>query len=40
MQEKFIIKDWVAQEKRYELVGVHGGISSAELSVPLILVDS
>jgi hypothetical protein len=27
MQGNHIIKDWLAQEKRYELIGVHGGVS-------------
>ncbi|MEW8525714.1 MAG: alkaline phosphatase family protein [Candidatus Thiodiazotropha endolucinida] len=39
MQENYTIKDWLAQEKRYDLVGVHGGLSSNELFVPLILME-
>ncbi|MEW7994780.1 MAG: alkaline phosphatase family protein [gamma proteobacterium symbiont of Clathrolucina costata] len=39
MQENHTIKDWLAQEKRYDLVGVHGGLSSNELFVPLILME-
>jgi predicted AlkP superfamily pyrophosphatase or phosphodiesterase len=37
MQGNYIIKDWLAQEKRYELIGVHGGVSEDEMLVPLIL---
>ncbi|MES9970571.1 MAG: alkaline phosphatase family protein [Candidatus Thiodiazotropha sp.] len=40
MQGNYMIKDWLAQEKRYDLIGVHGGCSSDELDVPLIMVDS
>ncbi|PVV17000.1 MAG: hypothetical protein B6D78_00905 [gamma proteobacterium symbiont of Ctena orbiculata] len=40
MQANYIIKDWVAQERRYELVGVHGGVSKDELDVPLVIVNS
>lgn len=37
MQDRFLVKDWLAQENRYELIGVHGGLSDDELYVPLIL---
>ncbi|MCU7892159.1 MAG: alkaline phosphatase family protein [Candidatus Thiodiazotropha sp. (ex Ustalcina ferruginea)] len=40
MQENYTIKDWLAQERRYELVGVHGGLSGDELDVPLILAET
>lgn len=36
MQENYIVRDWLAQEKRYDLTGVHGGLSEDELYVPLI----
>ncbi|MEW8507121.1 MAG: alkaline phosphatase family protein [Candidatus Thiodiazotropha sp.] len=36
MQDNYTIKDWLAQEKRYGLVGVHGGLSDDELFVPII----
>ncbi len=36
MQRQAIIRDSLAQEKPYPLIGVHGGLSSAELWVPLI----
>jgi predicted AlkP superfamily pyrophosphatase or phosphodiesterase len=36
MQGNYIIKDWLAQERRFDLVGVHGGLSEDELRVPLI----
>jgi predicted AlkP superfamily pyrophosphatase or phosphodiesterase len=35
-----IIKDWVAQEKRFQMIGVHGGLSEEELYVPLILAEA
>jgi hypothetical protein len=38
MNENYTLKDWLAQEKRYELIGVHGGLSEDELMVPLIAV--
>ena len=37
MQENFILRDWLAQEKRYDLIGVHGGLSDDELNVPLVV---
>lgn len=40
MEQNYILKDWLAQEKRYELIGVHGGLSEDELMVPLILAAS
>jgi predicted AlkP superfamily pyrophosphatase or phosphodiesterase len=40
MQGNYIIKDWLAQEKRYELVGVHGGMSEDEMEVPLIIAET
>jgi predicted AlkP superfamily pyrophosphatase or phosphodiesterase len=39
MRENYIIKDWLAQEKRYDLVGVHGGVSEDEMDVPLIIAE-
>jgi predicted AlkP superfamily pyrophosphatase or phosphodiesterase len=39
MQANYTIKDWLAQEKRYELVGVHGGLSEDEVKVPLISIE-
>jgi hypothetical protein len=37
MQQNYILKDWLAQEHPYELIGVHGGLSPDELLVPLIV---
>ena len=37
MQDDWTIKDWVAGEQRYQHIGVHGGNSSAEMFVPLIM---
>ena len=39
MHKQAIIRDWVYQERPYEMVGVHGGLSPEELWVPLILAD-
>jgi hypothetical protein len=39
MQDNYIIKDWLVQEKRYELIGVHGGVSQDEMVVPLIFAE-
>ncbi|MEW8693474.1 MAG: alkaline phosphatase family protein, partial [Candidatus Thiodiazotropha endolucinida] len=39
MQGNYTIKDWLAQERHYELVGVHGGISEDEVNVPLIVAE-
>lgn len=38
MQDNWTITDWLPGEKRYRLIGVHGGISRAEMRVPLILI--
>jgi predicted AlkP superfamily pyrophosphatase or phosphodiesterase len=40
MKQNYAIKDWIAGEKPYRYVGVHGGTSAAEIYVPLILIDS
>jgi hypothetical protein len=37
MQHHHVIKDWLVQERPYELIGVHGGLSADELRVPLIV---
>jgi hypothetical protein len=39
MQDNYIIKDWLVQEKRYELIGVHGGVSQDEMEVPLVFAE-
>lgn len=39
MKEDYVLKDWLPQEKRYELAGTHGGLSEEELWVPLIVVE-
>ena len=36
MQDDWTITDWLPSEKRYALVGVHGGVSVEEMRVPLI----
>ncbi len=38
MRENYTIKDWLAGERRFTHVGVHGGVSEAEMYVPLIVV--
>lgn len=40
MKDRYVIKDWLLDEKRYVQVGVHGGVSEEEMYVPLILVNS
>ncbi len=37
MKDRFVIKDWLPDETRYVQVGVHGGVSDAEMHVPLIV---
>jgi hypothetical protein len=37
MHKQAIIRDWLIQEKPHQMIGVHGGLSSAELWVPLIM---
>ena len=37
MRSHYTLKDRLAQEKNYDLVGVHGGLSEDELLVPLIV---
>jgi predicted AlkP superfamily pyrophosphatase or phosphodiesterase len=37
MREDWTIKDWLPGEKRYRQIGVHGGISAAEMQIPLIV---
>jgi hypothetical protein len=37
MKDDYTIKDWILGEQRYLTVGVHGGVSAAEMHVPLIL---
>lgn len=36
MKDNWTIKDWLPGEKRYAMLGVHGGISNDEMTVPLI----
>ncbi len=38
MKDNWTIKDWLPGEKRYPMLGVHGGVSAAEMRVPLITV--
>lgn len=39
MRDNTIIRDCLAQEKRFQMIGVHGGLSDEELDVPLILAE-
>ncbi|HMF34065.1 MAG TPA: alkaline phosphatase family protein [Candidatus Lokiarchaeia archaeon] len=39
MKDNFVVKDELVGEKHEELVGFHGGVSSAEMFVPLIIRD-
>ena len=36
MKDNWTIKDWLPGEKRYRMLGVHGGVSADEMRVPLI----
>ncbi|WP_300321889.1 alkaline phosphatase family protein [Accumulibacter sp.] len=36
MKDNWTIKDWLPEEKRYTMLGVHGGTSSNEMRVPLL----
>jgi len=36
LKDDWTITDWLPGEKRYPLVGVHGGVSTEEMRVPLI----
>lgn len=36
MKDNWTIKDWLPGEKRYAMLGVHGGVSRDEMIVPLI----
>jgi len=37
LQSNYTLKDWLPQEKRFDLVGAHGGLSDDELLVPLVI---
>jgi len=37
MKGHYVIKDWLPQEGRHVLIGVHGGVSEDEMLVPLVL---
>ncbi|MFZ4537378.1 alkaline phosphatase family protein [Propionivibrio sp.] len=36
MKDNWTIKDWLPGERRYPMLGVHGGFSADEMTVPLI----
>ena len=36
MRDNWTIKDWLAGEPRYRMIGQHGGTSAAEMQVPLV----
>lgn len=40
MKEDYLLKDWLPQEKRHQLIGVHGGLSDDELWVPLVVAEA
>lgn len=40
LQDDYVLKDWLPQEKRYQIIGVHGGLSQDELWVPLIMAEA
>jgi len=39
LDDDYLLKDWLPQERRFEVVGVHGGLSPDELQVPLVLAE-
>lgn len=38
LKDDWTIVDWLPGEKRHDMIGVHGGISAAEMRVPLLAV--
>jgi hypothetical protein len=40
MKDHYTIKDWIPGEARHLTVGVHGGVSAAEMYVPLIVAEA
>ncbi len=40
MKDDYTIKDWIPGEPRHLTPGVHGGVSAAEMYVPLILAEA
>jgi hypothetical protein len=40
MKDRAVIKDWLPGESRYAHIGVHGGLSAAEMYVPLIVAEA
>ena len=40
MKDDYTIKDWLLGEPRHLTLGVHGGVSAAEMQVPLILAEA
>src|SRR5487761_1893152 len=40
MKGDYTIKDWIPGEQRHLTLGVHGGVSAAEMYVPLILAET
>ncbi|CAL1240716.1 alkaline phosphatase family protein [Candidatus Methylocalor cossyra] len=37
MKDNYILKDWLPGERRFQPIGVHGGLSEAEMRVPLMV---
>ena len=37
MKDNWTVKDWLPGEQRYKQVGVHGGVTEAEMIVPLMV---
>ena len=37
MKDGYLLKDWLPQERRHEVIGIHGGLSGDEIWVPLVV---
>ena len=37
MRDSYVLKDWVPGERPHTLIGVHGGLSVSEMTVPLCI---
>jgi predicted AlkP superfamily pyrophosphatase or phosphodiesterase len=40
MRKDYAIRDWLPHERRFNMVGMHGGLSRDEMLVPLVMADA